>query len=782
LAKPSGVLLEDHVEHLLEQVERMFHVFPNTFARYEKATGKSLKDLLVWACKEHDTGKKHRKWQEACRADHAAKLEGKRGTALMRADIRHEVYSLLANWERLMPDFAENLPVIVAIGAHHGKLRIGQDKRWEKAALKFKDSKNKEEVRSGIEFFKKIRQAGIRHRNERPDQLSEGLLSAYWRVAAVRALLVAADHRASALEEPAGPERVPELQAFEFSFPAGWSKRVVQQLVDDNAEDEFMLLKAPTGAGKTLAALMWAQKQVELGRADRLVVAMPTRFTSNALEGSISEKYRIETGLFHSSALRNKYKEEAGGDMEKAKEGLKASKFLLSPVTVCTIDHLLMSLTLTREEHHVSLFNLSNSCLVIDEADFYDDFTQENLIVLLEALKGWRVPVLLMSATLPDSALPFYSRSGFQPKAILADRSPESLSRSYPIQSIVEVEDLSEIDSLLERCAGASNAILYANTVDKAQALYDDLEKRGVKAILYHSRFTEPDKKRKERELEAALGEEAWKNGTAGGVAILTQIGEISVNISTDLMVAEVCPIDRLVQRLGRFQRFFPERSMEGEIHVLVPQKAGSLYPAPYGVFEKKKWSPNPALAKTLELLKVGPATVEELNAMTNQVYPELSSSAKAKGNALTLRELFERNWLVSGVEETSELDEETVDWKARDIEPTKTVFIQRPDVWLHEQHEKSKEKNGEIVEKPNNFSHKSYRKFRNHYHFLDFKMEQGIDIRSYMIPLGLKKGNIIKCEVQIQEDSRTVYVADRERIYNYERGLDLKIDDDIFL
>ena len=44
-------------------------------------------------------------------------------------------------------------------------------------------------------------------------------------------------------------------------------------------------------------------------------------------------------------------------------------------------------MTGTREDHHAIFFNLAHSCLVIDEADFYDDFTQQNIVMLLRALR-----------------------------------------------------------------------------------------------------------------------------------------------------------------------------------------------------------------------------------------------------------------------------------------------------------------------------------------------------------------------------------------------------------
>lgn len=82
------------------------------------------------------------------------------------------------------------------------------------------------------------------------------------------------------------------------------------------------------------------------------------------------------------------------------------------------------------------------------------------------------------------------------------------------------------------------------------------------------------------------LGRKAWNNGTAKGIAILTQIGEISINISSELMISEICPIDRLMQRAGRLCRF--DNSV-GEMYALIPYKDNTLYPAPYGSYSQMK-------------------------------------------------------------------------------------------------------------------------------------------------------------------------------------------------
>jgi CRISPR-associated endonuclease/helicase Cas3 len=94
-----------------------------------------------------------------------------------------------------------------------------------------------------------------------------------------------------------------------------------------------MILRAPTGSGKTDASLLWARHQIEKLRADRCVIAMPTRFTSNSLALDVDENVS-ETGLYHSSAWYARYKDDAEvGPEEKHKAGEKhrMAKLLATP-------------------------------------------------------------------------------------------------------------------------------------------------------------------------------------------------------------------------------------------------------------------------------------------------------------------------------------------------------------------------------------------------------------------------------------------------------------------
>lgn len=750
LAKPSGISLIEHTKNVMDEGEYLMFSFRNTDKKYFNRTGVELSKRIKGACQYHDEGKKEFIWQQACQNDYANFLKwqvnnfGKSyeeysnsnpdeaGQYLRKAGVRHEIFSLIQHEKSNFSPYIK-----VAIAAHHAKLSNRHDERWiKKNGINGKD--NWTEGLALWKYFKSLEGlAQLPHFKE--------TVSKFYEYSGVRSYLQIADHRASAKE---ANSIYPTIDAFKYSFNEEWTKRPVQEIANKYWEDKLLLLRAPTGAGKTDAALLWASKQVENGRAERLIIAMPTRFTSNALAINTASSLST-TGLYHSSAWFNRYYQKVKDGKLKQKEAKKeheAARLLLTPVTVCTIDHLMMAITLTREDHHTILFNLANSCVVIDEADFYDEFTQANILVLLEFLNQLDVPVMIMSASLPESSLEMYRKSGYKIDAIREDvfeiDKPRCAIKSK--REYVEVNDLSD---LLEHCILEEKAIIYANTVARAMEFYEWFKKKNVDPILYHSRFTEPDKMHKEKLLIKHLGKEAWENGTAKGIAILTQIGEMSVNISADLMISEICPIDRLVQRAGRLCRF--NRDKIGELHIIIPQKNEKLYPAPYGTFKQKiGWEPIEPLIQTLNLLEIKDYSPKIFIDLVNRVYHTIKDfSVKSELNSKNLKWLFLYNWIIGSKEIPKEDENDTTFWKSRDIVDNNTVFTSMPE---------------------KRFSYWS--------DFQAFKCENTIELPRYLIEKGVKFFliDIITIYVTNDEIEETVYCV-REGVYDPNIGLLIK-------
>lgn len=751
LAKPSGVTLKQHQSNVASEGALIIESLNATCLKYKNKTGFDFAGLLKIACEHHDDGKRYVDWQKACQDDfndfiswqsntggtfteYANEKKVKCGKHIMKAGVRHEFKSIAFDKRREQPLLSKTLQV--AIAAHHGRLCVDQKERWIKE-------------REG-DLWNRLERLSYTV-NEQRD--FEFIANKHYQYSGIRGILQLADHRASAKELNI---HIPQYQKFKYIFPHK-NIRTVQRLVEENWDRDLLLVRAPTGAGKTDASLLWASLQINHNRADRVIIAMPTRFTSNALAISVSESLS-DTGLYHSSAWFNRFqnKVESGEFTRKEAEMMhESARLLQTPVTVCTIDHLLMALTLTREDHHLITFNLANSCLVIDEADFYDEFTQANILVLLKLLKYWNVPVLIMSATLPENVIANYKSIGYSVENILEDRSDSERDR-FVLKEIVDYTEIQEIEYLLYKMIEKGNGIIYANTVDKAVAFYTWFKNNCDKSVpisLYHSRFTESDKMSKEQEILSMLGKKAWSDGCASGIVILTQIGEMSINISSEIMISEICPIDRLIQRVGRLCRF--DKKI-GELYIINPFKNQQLYPAPYGKYEdlKKAWIPCYAFIKTKDLLECRKYNFKDIIRLLNSVYDKINGfSSKASENARILEVSFVTNWLILPAQKVCIDDKETNNWKSRDMDGQETVLASKPQ--------------------------SDY--FSNYMDFQIWKNSNSIELPLYMIRNGVKNHMIDLIKIQVKDNEEQCYVI-REGFYRADIGVNLNKNDDFIL
>lgn len=248
------------------------------------------------------------------------------------------------------------------------------------------------------------------------------------------------------------------------------------------------------------------------------------------------------------------------------------------------------------------------------------------------------------------------------------------------------------------------------------------------------------------------LGKEAWENNTAQGIAILTQIGEMSINISADFMLCDLCPIDRLIQRVGRLCRF--DKSKIGELHILIPQKKGLDYPAPYGAYDRKEkvWHGTEAFDKTKKYIKCEEFSTEKLVKMLNEIYNHQSEfSVMALSNAKNLHEYFKTNWLINS-KQISRKDDSSVNfWKSRNIPPQEVVFVDKP----------------------------SSEYFTTQMSFESWKIKNSIEIPVYLVEMARKNNMIDLVKIIVKDDTEIIYLV-KKGFYSFETGLDFKIPDQI--
>lgn len=221
-------------------------------------------------------------------------------------------------------------------------------------------------------------------------------------------------------------------------------------------EPPMLVIEAPTGSGKTEAALLAAEVLAGRFGAGGVFVALPTMATSNAMFGRVLRWVEAWPGpthptmhLAHGKAALNEdfatlrresvaqavYDDE-GRHVDSGSARVSSwlsgrKKGLLANVVVGTIDQVLMGALQAR---HLALRHLalSSKVVVVDEVHAADTHMRSFLVRMLDYLGAYGTPVILLSATLPPlqrtELVTAYQtgrhRAGTQPGGGLTTRRP----------------------------------------------------------------------------------------------------------------------------------------------------------------------------------------------------------------------------------------------------------------------------------------------------------------------------------------------------------------------
>ena len=458
------------------------------------------------------------------------------------------------------------------------------------------------------------------------------------------------------------PEDIPsscqELFATRFKLPEGAKARPVQEeavrIAKTVKQPGLMVVEAPMGEGKTEAALAAAEILAQRTGRGGVCVALPTMATTDAmftrvhrwLEALPSCDFTNEktVWLAHGKAQLNddfrsiiasSHRRFSSVDQDEDRRGKSGKQIDVPPETVvsdwlwgrkkgalanflvCTVDQVLMG---ALQMKHVVLRQLAmaNKVVIIDECHAYDAYMQEYLKMALEWLGGYRAPVILLSATLPErqrtemveayvkgwnsedsksgntarkpSILEMLQAGQIQAANNDADcssapqKEASAISDAYPLLTYTEGHEIKHVDvkpsgrSMTVRCEivdDSAEALLdltdtlladggcigvICDTVGRAQQAAELLGGHYGNACvrLTHSRFVDIDRMSNERELRDLLGPDSTVgNGKRPEKLIVvgTQVLEQSLDIDFDALITDIAPVDLVMQRLGRVHR-----------------------------------------------------------------------------------------------------------------------------------------------------------------------------------------------------------------------------------
>jgi CRISPR-associated endonuclease/helicase Cas3 len=381
------------------------------------------------------------------------------------------------------------------------------------------------------------------------------------RAALVRGLTIASDHLGSARRVP---PPIPELRRFQV-LPS--EHRPFQDACAD--QDGSCMLRAPTGSGKTEAALLWSQRNQR--RNGRLFYVLPQRATINAMYRRLGDGTNGRSGVFgaqhvgllHAKAASALFRMlESDTDecsflqrQETARSLADLAHEMWFPIRVCT-PHQILRHSLRGRGWEAMLAEFHNGCFIFDELHAYDPRVVGLTLATARLVQRWGARCLFMSATLPNFLVALVRQSLGEVPLIVPDGAKpgdsEILNRKRHRIEFVNGSLMSMLDDIISSAAERGSTLVVCNHVRSAQDMAEALRARlgggGERKVqLLHGRFNQRDRNR--------LEERATDRSDRPLILVATQVVEVSLDIDFECAYLEPAPVDALIQRLGRVNR-----------------------------------------------------------------------------------------------------------------------------------------------------------------------------------------------------------------------------------
>lgn len=377
----------------------------------------------------------------------------------------------------------------------------------------------------------------------------------------LRGLVTLADHLASARAPRVDLLELPDITAlFERAGMSGIQPRSHQRALA--AITGSVVMAAPTGSGKTEAALLWARRQSETEQVSRrLVYLLPYQASLNAMRQRLRRLLKSQVALLHGRSAQVIFRElfeqgYAPYEAERAARRAEDLARLQQPSVWVTTPYQLLRSAYRLRGYEGLWTSLFGSMIIVDEVHAYEPERLGLILGMLgELVAAWDVRVCAFSATMPSWLHTLLCKSLRATSPPRDDALFKEFQRHYLEMIDGEITDPVVIERICQQVAAGRSVLVAVNTVARAQEVYHLLQQRLPRRQLemLHSRFTGRDRLAKEQRIIERL---APGHAHTALAVVATQVIEVSLNLDFERIVTEPAPLEALAQRFGRVNRF----------------------------------------------------------------------------------------------------------------------------------------------------------------------------------------------------------------------------------
>ncbi len=315
------------------------------------------------------------------------------------------------------------------------------------------------------------------------------------------------------------------------------------QEISSNVEGH-LIISAPTGSGKTEAALLWSHKNENASKGRRVFYVLPYIASINAMYKRLLPLVSEERiGLLHGKAGYFLYRYMADRDeIIDIGEVQNISHKIYRPYKILTPFQLLKAFFGIRG-FEMQFAEMSGGLFIFDEIHAYDPHTTALILTMVEYLKkNYDAKFCIMTATLPKFIKQMFE--DILESVTKAEMSVENRDEFTRHRLKIIDCNIGEMTSeIIKRLENGEKVMVVCNTVRQSQIIYDQLKDIAKNPGLLHGRFILKDREKIESNIKSF------------DLLVGTQAIEVSLDIDFDVLFSEPAPIDALIQRFGRINR-----------------------------------------------------------------------------------------------------------------------------------------------------------------------------------------------------------------------------------
>lgn len=541
--------LKEHEEDIVKCAEAFFREYGKYFTDIEKV-------LILQACRQHDWGKANLIFQsKVCQKVRDNLSKSERGISqiphgfLSAVSISYEEFETL--YEGLTKE--DFKAFMTAIYYHHDRKDNFKSEDIREYCQKYYLKYLSEYLEEEREYVYSSEMKKLLFRNNTTKIKLKVAPSLWNKYVLLKGMLNKFDYTVSAGYEFAEENSDLEEKRLVNNIDKKMQKqkfdlKPAQKFMRENADKNLVVI-APTGSGKTEAALLWLN-------GEKGFYTLPLKVSANDIYRRIKDDYDYKNvELLHSDAMQ-KYLEESTNAADSIYQRYEKAKLLSNPLTICTVDQL-FKFVYRALGTEIFAATLKYSKVILDEVQSYDPHIIATIITGLKQITEMGGRFAIITATFPPVLKYFMEKYGLVQgeQYEFRDFSKESDIVRHKVK--IKSGEM-DFDEILEK-GRDKKVLVICNTVNKAQEVYDQIESQLEEEDLHllHARYVKKDR----LQLEKMIKDFSEKEEECG-IWITTQIVEASLDIDFDVLYTEMCTVDSLLQRMGRCNRkgrYIPE-------------------------------------------------------------------------------------------------------------------------------------------------------------------------------------------------------------------------------